>query len=273
MFGRRIGDGARPWPPLRSRPPKRRSGGLLSGSVVGLLVALLLPAVAAGAAITEFSIPTPGSAPHGIATGPDGALWFTEVTANKIGRITTAGSATEFQLPQPEREPFGIAAGPDGALWFTESLRERIGRITTAGSVTESPIPPLSGEGTGIGIAAGPDGALWFTEPSYVANKIGRITTAGSVSEFTVPTAGGGPWGITAGPDGALWFTESAASKIGRITPAGNITEFPIPTSASNPLIYRRGARRGTLVHGDQRGQDRAHHARREDHRVPNSEH
>jgi hypothetical protein len=51
-------------------------------------------------AITEFSVPTAGSGPYGIASGPDGALWFTENSANNIGRITVAVCA-----PRPERFP------------------------------------------------------------------------------------------------------------------------------------------------------------------------
>jgi virginiamycin B lyase len=38
--------------------------------------------------ITEFAIPTADSSPQVIAAGPDDALWFTEFSANKIGRIT-----------------------------------------------------------------------------------------------------------------------------------------------------------------------------------------
>ena len=37
--------------------------------------------------ITEFPIPTASSGATGIALGPDGALWFTETTAGKIGRV------------------------------------------------------------------------------------------------------------------------------------------------------------------------------------------
>src|SRR5690242_13531663 len=48
---------------------------------------------------TEYSVPTSGSRPIGIAAGPDGGLWFTEQTGNKIGRISTAGNVTEFQIP------------------------------------------------------------------------------------------------------------------------------------------------------------------------------
>ena len=39
--------------------------------------------------IREFPLPTPNSGPGGITTGPDGVLWFTEQTGNRIGRITT----------------------------------------------------------------------------------------------------------------------------------------------------------------------------------------
>jgi virginiamycin B lyase len=49
----------------------------------------------AGVVGSEFSIPTGGSAPLGLAAGPDGALWFTEQNGDKIGRITTGGSISE----------------------------------------------------------------------------------------------------------------------------------------------------------------------------------
>src|SRR4051812_10390691 len=104
----------------------------------------LAGADAAGAAITEFGIPTAAARPAGIAAGPDGALWFTE-GAQKIGRITTAGALTEFALPAA---PADIAPGPDGALWFTEQSAHRIGRITTAGAVTEFALPADSAPGS-----------------------------------------------------------------------------------------------------------------------------
>jgi hypothetical protein len=45
-------------------------------------------------------------------TGPDGALWFTEMGAGKIGRITVSGTFTEFSLPATASSPEGITAGP-----------------------------------------------------------------------------------------------------------------------------------------------------------------
>jgi virginiamycin B lyase len=65
---------------------------------------------------SEFSVPTPLSAPFGITSGPDGALWFTEQNAAKIGRVTTSGVFTEFSLPRGYGVPHAITTGPDGAV-------------------------------------------------------------------------------------------------------------------------------------------------------------
>ena len=62
-------------------------------------------------------------APHGITAGPDDALWFTEITGNKIGRITTGGTITEYAIRLGSAFR-GITAGPDGALWFTERRQQ-----------------------------------------------------------------------------------------------------------------------------------------------------
>src|SRR5262249_47534102 len=97
-----------------------------------------------GTAFAQFSVTlysaglSANSAPGFIAQGPDGALWFTELLGNRIGRITTAGTITEFSAGMSVGAgPIGITTGPDGALWFTEFGGNRIGRITTAGTITE----------------------------------------------------------------------------------------------------------------------------------------
>jgi hypothetical protein len=97
------------------------------------------------------------SVAYEIAAGPDGALWFTETFASRIGRITTSGVVSEFPLPTSGSGPADIAAGPDGALWFTEEGVHKIGRITTSGAITEYPISALSAVGVPSGIAAGSD--------------------------------------------------------------------------------------------------------------------
>jgi streptogramin lyase len=186
---------------------------------------------------TEFPIPTTASHPAGIAGGPDGNLWFTEDTGNKIGRITPAGSITEFPVPSAGAGPYGIAAGPDGNLWFAESSISKIGKITTAGSAVE--YPTLTAAAAPVDLAAGPDGNMWFTEDA--ADQIGRVTTGGIVSEFPVLTAASDPFGITAGSDGNLWFTESEKGNIGRISTTGIVSEFPASSTSGEPTDITTG--------------------------------
>jgi streptogramin lyase len=180
---------------------------------------------------TDFTVPTPNSAPFGITMGPpaNSNPWFTERVGNKIGTVDALGTFHEFPVPTPGSQPYRITAGPDGALWFTELAAGQIGRAVLSPDglmaiITEFAIPtPNSGPD---GIAPGPDGNVWFTEA--FAHQIGRITPAGVITEFALPSAMGDPTGIARGSDGNLWFTESAGA-IGRITPAGVVTEFPVP--------------------------------------------
>src|SRR5204862_182927 len=104
--------------------------------------------------ITEFD---PGHivTPLNIVAGPDGALWFAEYGAAKVGRITTGGQLTEFPTPTPNSQPYSLAAGPDGALWFTENATSKIGRIVAGGPITEFNTPTPGGAPQGL--AAGPD--------------------------------------------------------------------------------------------------------------------
>ena len=188
-------------------------------------------------AITEYSNGlTSNGVPYTITLGPDGALWFTEAAADRIGRITTTGVISEIVLTAGS-EPNTITTGPDGALWFTEHSSNKIARLSVGGGVTEYKLPSSGSEP--LGIAAGPDGALWFVER---VGKIGRITTGGSITnEYTLPTMGASPVNITKGPDGALWFTEQMGNNIGRITTSGTIVEYAVPTVNSQPLGITAG--------------------------------
>jgi virginiamycin B lyase len=172
-----------------------------------------------------------GGALQGIALGPDGSLWFTQVNREAIGRISTNGTITHYTGAGIDF-PYGIAAGPDGALWFT-NLRNpgSIGRITTGGAVTNYTDPGID-EPTNI--TTGPDGALWFTSLDH--DYIGRITTGGTVTTFVDPPSMYGVSDLTAGPDGALWFTYVDNSSVGRITTSGNISHFSLDGSIATAI-------------------------------------
>jgi len=188
-------------------------------------------------AFSEYPIKTQQTDARYITSGPDGALWFSELSSSQIGRIATDGTLTEFAV-RGDVHPNGITTGPDGNLWFTETSAGMIGQMTPDGKVKQFR-PPTSYAGP-VGIVTGPDGNLWFTE--FVVDKIGRITPDGKITEFAVAPqpkltntqttlatpAPRGVFQITVGPDKNLWFTEQTGNQIGRITPDGTITEYPL---------------------------------------------
>jgi hypothetical protein len=101
-------------------------------------------------AITELHTLSMASNPTGIATGPDGNVWFTEQGAGNIAMIQPATHViTELHTPSPDSQPTGITQGSDGNLWFTESHTGAIGMVRF--DTPPSPNPPSSGEPTGPG--------------------------------------------------------------------------------------------------------------------------
>jgi streptogramin lyase len=147
------------------------------------------PSTASAATVTEFPITTADSTPCGITGGPDGNLWFTEQSGNRIGRITPAGVITEFPLPAAGSFPEAITAGSDGNLWFTQVgfLAAATARITLDGVVTGFPVfPPFTFQRRFI--TAGPDGALWFTEDGRPARTgSGESRRMGRSPGFSFP--------------------------------------------------------------------------------------
>jgi streptogramin lyase len=205
-----------------------------------------------GGAVTECTTPTTNSNPVHIVSGPDGALWFTEL-GGKVGRITTSGTFTEYPLPA-YTEPYGITVGPDNNLWITEAGFGQIVEMHTDGSLgTTVTLPGAtpSDSRSPHSITTGPDGNLWVTEAAPGRANIARITTAGSVTEFPLPktiaTDYAQPEDIVSGPDSNLWFTipgdadypmgrtPVTHSELGRITTTGSISYFTVPTPFSSP--------------------------------------
>lgn len=213
--------------------------------LAGVLVAIVSFARVAAAlalpegAVNQFSVPTAGSMPSGIAPGPDGNMWFTEYHAQQVAQITTGGAIREIPLViEGPLAPEGIAAGADGDVWFTGRRGNVIMRVAPNGVPVEFSVPGTDSEPEAI--ALGPDGNMWFTE--YGADKIGRITPSGTITEFSLPTLESGPLGITRGADGNIWFTEEKKNQIGRVTPSGSVIEFPVPTAESEPWNITTGA-------------------------------
>ena len=120
--------------------------------------------------VTEYPLPR-GIFASSIATGSDGALWFTEYTnpgrafTGQIGRMTTAGAYSEFSLQTVGLLATAITPGADG-LWFIEhaadargSLTPKVGRLTIRGDFTEYRLP--TGRDA-MALVAGRGHVLWI---------------------------------------------------------------------------------------------------------------
>lgn len=81
-------------------------------------------------AYTSYTIPTPSSSPEFLTVGPDGNIWFTEFSGNKIGiLVLSSHQIIELSVPTTSSGPWGIALGPDGHVWFTERTANKIGVV------------------------------------------------------------------------------------------------------------------------------------------------
>jgi len=196
---------------------------IIIGGVVALATligsTIALPAQAATGTFTEYDLGVGDIRASGITNGPDGAMWFTEFAAQKIGRITTSGAITTFDVPSSS-DLQQITAANDGNLWFTvDSPGDQIGRITPTGTVTDQ--FDVTGAGNGVEfITTGSDGNLWFL--AQAGNTLSRLTPAGALTVYPLPQADSAPTKPITGPDGALWFTE--ANRIGRFEPPAAVT-------------------------------------------------
>jgi virginiamycin B lyase len=122
--------------------------------------------------IQEFAVPY---APGSIASGSDGALWYSELVYSStgdsptpvatrkgyVGHLTTAGAASEL-LINPNTRIGQLAAGSDGAIWYTVSGDQTgaFGRIAPSGGVETF---STHGNAQLDGIMAAPS-ALWLLD-------------------------------------------------------------------------------------------------------------
>src|SRR5579864_840162 len=128
--GPQIGFGT----PATPHPSAQPASHLASGGIVEYA---LPDAPAVPADCLTPCLPSPGSA----TLGPDGNVWFVDVSRGVVGKITPAGAITQLPMPAvPSGGAQTIAAGPDGNIWVLAggvggSQPDWILRVSTAGVV------------------------------------------------------------------------------------------------------------------------------------------
>src|SRR5262249_7059464 len=78
--------------------------------------------------ITEYPLPSSGSTPVAITSGPGGGLWFLEQGTNLVGTVDPKSHAMiERGIPTAAAYPRALAVASDGEVWFTEERVSQIG--------------------------------------------------------------------------------------------------------------------------------------------------
>lgn len=187
------------------------------------------------AIIEEWRIPTPNSSPHDVIVASDGTIWFTEISANKIGSFDPdTRTFREWVIPTDSSRPHGLTLDNYGNIWFTEVGASKIGKLGPITGEFEEFDTPTTNSGPHTPIFADED-TLWFTEQRV--SQIGRMNIdSGKIDEFSTLTPSANPYGITIDSEGNAWFAELQGDKIGKVDAAsGEVSEYSPITENSGP--------------------------------------
>jgi streptogramin lyase len=197
--------------------------------------ALQLGQISTSGALTLSTLSSEASSPLGMATGPDGALWFTDDPyftsgVSMIGRIALPGTLTEYPMPSSlsgyYSQPNQITAGPDGAMWFAGP--DYIGRIVTSATVTPPTLIATPPSLTVTSVVNGPN----IVEAINLTSN--SATTPVNISSVT---SGANPWDSVQGSAGPTpssvlvsLFPNSLVAKTyaDTITVTSNATNSPL---------------------------------------------
>ena len=211
--------------------------------------------------VTIFNTPGPpgsGSAPWGLAVGPDDRIWYVDRNEDWIGAFSTsatsAADVTTYPTNHANAGLLYITKGSDGRMWFNEFNRNALGAITTGGS--PPPPPPESfkltlskgGNGSGTvtsspsGIDCGPTCAADFSPGTQVT-----LTPTGTSGSTFGGWSGGGCSGsgnctVTMNADTAVTAIFDPAQSGTTTTPPPTTTSPPrpiagIPVNVVKPFI------------------------------------
>ena len=175
----------------------------------------------------------------GITVGPDGMIWFTDATENKIRTLDPeTGEFNEFLQLEDDSLPWDLKFDNEGTLWFTEFGRSFLTsvQINDVNSLTEYRIP--SNISSPSYFEFDKDGNIWLVESGPgILTKFDTYTH--EFTQFILPSDGVGsetvnPIGLAIDNDGNIWYSQFRTSLIGKLNPNTNeITEYATGTLTS----------------------------------------
>jgi len=187
-------------------------------------------------AIREWSVPTSNSNPHDPAVAPDGSLWWTGQSSNRLGRLDPAtGIMREYPLKSPNTGPHGLAFDREGNVWYTGNYSGLIGKLDPrTGNVSEYKMPDSRASDPHTPVFDQQE-ILWFTVQG--GNFVGRLDPrTGKIDLKRVPTEDALPYGMVITSKGVPIFCEFGTNKLAKIDPKSmEITEYNLPEKGTRP--------------------------------------
>jgi virginiamycin B lyase len=159
----------------------------------------------------------PGSAPHGVIVGPDGAAWVTDGGQNAIVRVDNDHKVTVFKLPIKDYTNLNTGVfDKTGIYWFTGQSGYH-GRLDPkSGDITVFKSPGGAGP---YGITVTPKGDIWYA--SLAGSHIARIdlkTGTPTVVEPVTPNQGARR--VWSDSKGRIWVSEWNSGNVSVHDPA-----------------------------------------------------
>ena len=173
--------------------------------------------VASGELVT-FSVPTADSEPAGIDIAPDGSVWFAEMAADKIARLTVAQEFEEYPINATDVGAYGVVVQGNEYVWFGETRTGIVKRLKIAdGRFVWTTLLGTSGYPYSL-LVDDRRSYLWLTERND--NQISQVelTTLTIVNSYLItPTPNSLPTGLTALGSNQFWFSGQGSGQIGRM--------------------------------------------------------
>jgi gluconolactonase len=177
-----------------------------------LLLCLALAAPASGQTVTRAAeVP---ALTEGPTVDRDGNLYFTELRAQKIYRLTPAGELTVFR--EPSHGANGLVIDPQGRLIACEGMAEGHGPRITRTDLRTGAVEVLADSFQGMPFRGANDvtidtrGRIYFTEPA--GNAIYRIVGPGQVQRVVAAPDIRGPNGLQISPDDRIPYVIEAGA-------------------------------------------------------------
>jgi len=178
----------------------------------------------------------PGSAPHGVIVGPDGAPWITDGGLNAIVRVDPQTEQVQV-FPLPSNSGYAnlntAVFDQDNVLWFTgqNGIYGRMNPSTGDMQVFDAP----RGRGP-YGITVTWDGVVYYA--SLANSYVGRVNPqTGEASVLQPPTSGQGARRVWSDSRGRVWVSEWDAGQVAVYDPANDSwREWKLP--GDRPQAY-----------------------------------